>query len=160
MKTLTKKKISRASRARVSSGHNLVGTWEDPEKKMQVAGRYNHQLVGTWQEVENSVSETSVVYKIAVVNGHFVVSGIDESDGTKFSISGVRWDGAALRFTSLFPPTGHRVKHVLRARGRGLVDHEVTSTDYEVWRKRPKDVVTGPQLQSSALLKTAASRKV
>jgi hypothetical protein len=160
MKTSTKKKISRASRTRVSSGHNLVGIWEDPEKKMQVAVRYNHPLAGNWQEVENSASETSVVYKIAVVNGHFVVSGIDESDGTKFRISRVRWDGAALRFTSLFPPTGHRAKHVLRAHGPGLMDHEVTSTDCEVWRKRPKDVVTGPKLQNSALLKTASSRKV
>ena len=160
MKTSPKKKISRASRTRVSSGHNLVGVWEDPKKKMQVVARYNHPLVGTWQEVENSVSETSVVYKIAVVSGHFVVSGIDESDGTKFMISGVRWDGAALRFTSLFPPTGHRAKHVLRARGPGLMDHEVTSTDYEVWRKRPKAVVTGPQLPNSALPKTASSRKV
>jgi hypothetical protein len=135
MKKFVKKKIA----SRVLSDHALVGTWEDPERKMQVLVRYNHPLVGTWQEVENQVSESSVVYKIAVADGRFVVSGIDESDGTKFKISAVRWDGAALKFTSLFPPTGHRVKHVLRASKPGLVNHEVTSTDYEVWRKRPQN---------------------
>jgi hypothetical protein len=137
-KSAKKKRIAAASRARVRSDHALVGTWEDPEEKVRVLVRYNHPLVGTWEEVENPVSETSVVYKIAVVDGHFVVSGIDESDGTKFKISNVQWDGAGLQFTSLFPPTGHRVKHVLRAFKPGLVDHEITSTDYEVWRKRPQ----------------------
>jgi hypothetical protein len=134
MQKFVKKKIA----SRVRSDHALVGTWEDPEQKMQVLVRYNHPLVGTWQEVENPVSESSVVYKIAVVDGSFVVSGIDESDGTKFKISDVRWDGAALKFTSLFPPTGHRVKHVLRAFKPKLVNHEVTSTVHEVWRKRPQ----------------------
>ena len=86
--------------------------------------RYNHPLVGTWQEVENPISETSVIYKIAVIDGRFVVSGIDEKDGT------------ALYFTSVYPPTGHQADHELRALKRGLVNHHVTSTDLEVWRKR------------------------
>jgi hypothetical protein len=139
MKKSIKKKISSASRARVRSDHALVGTWEDPENKIWVPVRYNHPLVGTWQEVENSVSENSVIYKIAAINGHFVVSGIEEGSGTKFNISNIRWDGTALEFTSVFPPTGHRVKHVLRVYRPGLVDHEVTYTVRELWRKRPKE---------------------
>ena len=136
LKKSAARKLASSNRVRVRSNHALAGTWEDPEKKMQVLTQYNHPLVGTWQEVENQVSETSVVYEIAVVDGRFVVTGIDESDGTKFKISHIRWDGAALHFTSLFPPTGHRAKHVLRLRRLGLIDHDVTYTDHELWRKR------------------------
>jgi len=137
MKKLVKEKAKSASKS-VGSDHAFVGTWEGAEKSLQVSVRYNHPLVGKWQEVENSVSETSVVYKITVADGHFVVSGIDEGDGTRFKISRVRWDGATLQFTSLFPPTGHRAKHVLRALKSGLVNHWVTSTALELWRKRPR----------------------
>jgi hypothetical protein len=136
MKKSIKEKTPSTSRARVRSDHALVGTWEDPEKKIWVPVRYNHPLVGTWQEVENSILESSVIYKITVVNGHFVVSGIEEDDRTKLKISDVQWDGAALEFTSLFPPTGHRVRHVFRAHRPGLVDHQVTYTVHELWRKR------------------------
>ena len=138
MGKIVKNTMAISGRVRVRPDHALVGTWEDPEQKVRVLVRYNHPLVGTWQEVENPVSESSVVYKIGVENGVFTVSGIDESDGTKFKISGVRWDGTTLQFTSLFPPTGHRAKHVLRTFKPGLVNHEVTSTDHEVWRKRPE----------------------
>ena len=127
---------SSATKARVRSSHALVGTWEDPEQHFRVLVRYNHPLVGTWQEVENPISETSVIYKIAVVDGRFVVSGIDEADGTKLTISRVRWNGTSLNFTSVYPTTGHRVEHEFRAFKRGLVNHYVTSTDLEVWKKR------------------------
>jgi hypothetical protein len=125
-----------AKGVRVRTNHALVGTWEDPERKIRILVRYNHPLVGTWQEVENPISETSVIYRIAVADGHFVVSGIDEDDGTELKISDTRWDGAALYFTSVYPRTGHRVQHELRPFKRGLVNHNVTSTDLEIWRKR------------------------
>jgi len=137
MKKLVKEKTKSGSKS-VRPDHALVGTWEGTEKSLQVSVHYNHPLVGTWQEVENSVSETSVVYKIMVVDGHFVVNGIDEGDGTQFKISSVRWDGATLQFTSVFPPTGRLAKHVLRVLKPGLVNHWVTSTALEVWRKRPR----------------------
>jgi hypothetical protein len=138
MRKPAKKTLPSINRAHVRSGHVLVGTWEDPEEKFRILVRYNHPLVGTWQEVENPISETCVIYKIAVVDGHFVVDGIDEGDGTKLTISNVRWDGVALYFTSVYPRTGRRVKHALRPFKPGLVKHDVTSTDHEVWRKRPQ----------------------
>lgn len=138
MRKSARKEIPAASRSRVRSDHALIGTWEDPEEQFRILVRYNHPLAGTWQEVENPISETSVVYRIAVVDGHFVVSGIDEGDGTKLTISNIQWDGAALCFTSVYPRTGRRVKHVFRVFKRGLVKHDVTSTDHEIWRKRPK----------------------
>ena len=149
MKKSIKKKISSASGARVRSDHALVGTWKDPEKNMWIPVRYNHPLSGTWQEVENSVSENSVIYKIAVVNGHFVVSGIEEDTGTELEISDVKWNGEALEFTSLFPPTGHRVKHVLRVYRPGLVDHEVTYTGASCGGNGQKSPVSKPEFQNS-----------
>jgi hypothetical protein len=136
MRKSAKNKIQSATTERVRSNHALVGTWEDPEERFRVLVRYNHPLVGTWQEVENPISETSAIYKIGVVDGRFVVSGIDEGDGTKLTILDTRWDRAVLYFTSVYPRTGHRVQHELRAFKPGLVKHFVTSTDLEVWRKR------------------------
>jgi hypothetical protein len=148
MRKSGRKEIPTASRGRVRSDHALVGTWEDPEEKFRILVRYNHPLVGTWQEVENPISETSVVYKIAVVHGHFVVSGVDEADGTRLTISDIRWDGAALYFTSVYPRTGRRVKHLFREFKRGLVNHDVTSTDHEVWRKRTPEKAASRSLKS------------
>lgn len=130
MKKSARGKILSAPGRRVRANHALVGTWEDPEEKFRILVRYNHPLVGTWQEVENPISETSVI------NGHFVVSGIDEGDGTKLKISDTRWDGASLYFTSVYPPTRHRAQHELRVLKPGLINHYVTSTDLEIWRKR------------------------
>lgn len=134
-KTLNKKAAPKGT-ARPRSNHALVGTWEDPDGNIWIPVLYKHPLVGTWQEVENSVGQSSVIYKISVVDGRFVVSGIEEDTGTKLETTNVRWDGATLKFTSLFPPTGHRVKHVLRLQRPGLVEHEITYTDCELWRKR------------------------
>jgi len=130
----TKKTTSR----KVRQSHALVGAWIDPEEKIWVPARYNHPLAGTWKEVENNVLESSATFEIAVVDGQFVVSGTDVRDGTKFRISSVRWDGEKLHFTSVFPPTGHRVKHVVQAIKPGLMKHWITYTDVELWRRRGK----------------------
>src|SRR5271169_238102 len=116
MKRSPKKKISPARNIGTRSDHPLVGTWEDPSQMVWIPVHYNHPLIGTWQEVENSVDVSSVIYKIAVVDGRFVVTGIDEHNGTKLKISEVRWDGNELQFTSLYPPTGYRAEHSLRPR--------------------------------------------
>jgi len=136
MKKPDKKKVMTARRSSVPANHPLAGSWLDPEKKMVVSARYDHPFIGTWQEARNSVSESSAVYTIAVVDRRFVVSGIDESDGTSFKVSNVRWDGRRLQFTSLFPPTGHLAKHVFQALSPGRVRHAVTYTDIEIWQKR------------------------
>ena len=114
---------------------SLVGDWYSPEKRIWVPVRYNHPLVGTWQEVDNQLSVTSIVYNIAVVNGKFAVSG-DEESGTKLKISAVKWNGTSLSFTGIYPPTRHRTKHVIEARRRGIINHWITYTVLEIWRKR------------------------
>src|SRR6266481_547387 len=105
--------------------------------------RSTHPLVGTWAQENNSVDRTSAVFTITVKERRFLISGVDESDGTAFKISNIRWDGACLRFVSLFPPTNHKAKHSFRLVGKGRVSHRVsysdeesTFTDDERWNKR------------------------
>jgi hypothetical protein len=138
MRSMANAKSKRAEPTAVAArtSHALVGTWEDPEKRFMVAVRYNNPLAGVWQEEKNSVSETSVIYKIEVEDERFVVSAVDESDGTAFKITHVRWDGECLKFSTLFPPTGHRARHVLHVLKAGLMKHEITYTETEIWKKR------------------------
>jgi len=138
MKKPSRRKTSLAKSVGVRPDHPLVGTWEDPSPMIWIPVHYNHPLIGTWQEVENSVDVSSVIYKIAAVDGRFVVTGIDEHDGAKLKISEVRWDGKELQFTSIYPLTGYRTEHLLRPRRPGLINHWVTYTQLEVWRKRPE----------------------
>jgi hypothetical protein len=99
--------------------------------------RSNHPLVGTWEEQENPVYQTSVVYEIKVADGHLWVSGKDEETGKYLTVSGVVWDGEALRFTTYFPPTRHRATHVMRVTRSGRATHDV-GKQRELWIRRPK----------------------
>lgn len=106
-------------------------------------GSASHSLAGTWEEAQNAVDATPVVYTIALNGSSIVVSGLDESDGTKLRISGVSWDGRQLRFKSLYPPTKHKASHVFQLTAKGRAIHTTTYTDdegtwggKEQWRKR------------------------
>jgi len=103
-----------------------------------------HPMVGTWIQEENPFHRTSAVFKVAVKDGNFLVTGVDESDGTVFEISGIIWDGKALRFLSIFPPTKHKAQHAFRLVGKDRIKHRVSHTyegetcsDDEKWIKRP-----------------------
>lgn len=113
-----------------------------------------HPLAGTWEQQPNSFHTTSVVYTINATNDRFVVSGVDESNGNLFKISRTGYNGETLRFTSLFPPTNHKAKHVFRLLGKGRASHLVSYTDedgsyteQERWRKRPRNKTQGKRLR-------------
>jgi hypothetical protein len=91
-----------------------------------------HPLVGTWVAMDDDVdAEFTVVAK----GDSFLVTGRDQSDGEEFVISGVVWDGEALRFSSLMPSTGHRVGHVFRlSPGKRTIEHEYTLL--EIWKRK------------------------
>ena len=115
-------------------------------------GSASHSLVGTWEEAQNAVDATPVVYTIALKRSSIVVSGLDESDGTKLRISGVSWDGRQLRFKSLYPPTNHKASHVFRLTAKDRAIHTTTYTDdertwggKEQWRKRILPKVIPPR---------------
>ena len=102
-----------------------------------------HPLVGTWVEEENPIDTTTVVYTITARDGHFRVSGADESDGVALKISNTRWDGEKLSFMSFFPPTTHKASHVFQITAAGRAKHTVRYSDEygdhtveEVWKKR------------------------
>ncbi len=108
-------------------------------------GGSNHPLVGTWEEETNSSgTTTTVLYTVFVKQGKFGVSAIDEEDGTVLRISQTKWDGKALHFTSLYPPSNHRARHVLGALSKGKMSHDISCTyvdgeffsGREVWTKR------------------------
>lgn len=97
-----------------------------------------HPLVGTWKQKANPYHVTAVVYTIAARQGRLVVSATDTADGEKLKISGIRWDGKELRFTSFCRSTNWKVEHEFRVRRPGLADHQLTYTEREVWEKQPE----------------------
>ena len=104
----------------------------------------NHALVGIWEQEPNPGGTTSVVYTIFVERGRFLVQGKNEEDGEALEISRIRWDGQSLHFTTVFPPTRHKAKHVLTALSKRKMSQRVSSTyedgkafsAEEIWRKR------------------------
>jgi hypothetical protein len=103
-----------------------------------------HPLIGTWVQKENPFDTTAAVFTVAVKQGRFLVSGVDEGDGIAFKISSTRWDGERLHFVSFYPPTNHTARHALRLTGKGRANHRVsyrdeegTFVDDQLWLKRP-----------------------
>jgi len=104
----------------------------------------SNSLVGTWEQEPDPGGTTTVAYTIRVEQGRFVVLGKDEEDGIPLEASRVKWDGKSLHFTTVFPPTGHKSKHVLTALSKNRMKHLVSCIyadgevfyDNEFWRKR------------------------
>ena len=93
--------------------------------------RPRHPLLGTWFDPSgDSTAEFTVTFEAGV----FAVSGVDASDGERFEISEVHWNGEALSFIGLMPSTQWRTRHVFRFAGESQVEHECIHI--EVWSKR------------------------
>jgi len=87
-----------------------------------------HPLVGTWEEQPNIGGTASVVYKVSVKQGSFVVTAWDSEDATALKVSRVGWEGNALRFTSFYPPGEHTTNHVLPHRSKGQLNLRVSGS--------------------------------
>jgi hypothetical protein len=96
----------------------------------------DHPLVGTWITDEE---DSNAAFTISAKSGEFCVSGFCRSDGEKFEITQVEWDGETLRFVARMPSTDTSMKNAFRLRPDGKADLELTI--YEVWKK--KDVTPG-----------------
>jgi hypothetical protein len=92
------------------------------------------QLVGRW---ETEGRDSPAVLEIAIKNGRAIVTGFDSTDGERFRVSGVRWDGKSLMFTTYMPSSRHRVWHRFIYLRRGLVTHELLYA--ERWERVPTD---------------------
>jgi hypothetical protein len=139
-------KVGRVIRG-TSKNHPMKKKQANHKKTSQFDRRVfsNHPLVGTWEEEPASGgTTTTVAYTVFVKRGKFGVSAIDGEDGTVLRISQTKWDGEALYFTSLYPRSNHRARHVLRALSKGKMSHDISCTysdgeffsGREVWRKR------------------------
>ncbi len=87
-------------------------------------------LIGRWKTHDDS---SSVVLQISKTPGGVKVRGYDTSDGEEFVVSGIEWDGYALKFTMYCSSTKWRSKNVLRPISGKEVDYELTF--WEKWIK-------------------------
>jgi hypothetical protein len=83
-----------------------------------------HVLEGVW-----AASDSSVHYTITPRGASFEVSAVDSEDGEQLEISAIKWDGKALRFTSVCPSTEWRLDHIVEITGAGVVEHRYTRKD-------------------------------
>jgi hypothetical protein len=90
----------------------------------------NHPLVGVWRPDDE---DESAEYTIAPARDGFTVSGLDRSDGERFEISSIRWNGFVLRFTSRMPSTDWLLDHEFVAIDGRRVEHRYTRR--EIWHR-------------------------
>jgi len=88
-----------------------------------------HPLVGIWECSDPEWANARFTVRATVVG--FAVEGIDTSDGERFTISDVVWDGTTLRFDSRMESTGHEVEHEFTIIDRDRVRHRYSIV--EVW---------------------------
>jgi hypothetical protein len=91
----------------------------------------NHALIGTWI---TDGEDSDVAFTFSAKSNRFLVSGFCRSDGEKFEINEVQWDGEVLSFTARMPSTDTVTKNVFRPRRDGKIDLELTT--YEIWKKK------------------------
>jgi hypothetical protein len=90
-----------------------------------------HPLIGTWiTETEDS----DAAFTISVKDGALAVSGFCLSDGERFIISALSWDGERLRFTARMPSTSAVTWNCFSIRPDGKANLELTL--HEVWKKK------------------------
>ncbi len=91
-------------------------------------GRISMETTGTTKEI---------LANRATVRKHFTIRNRKHSE-VLFDEE-VRWDGKVVHHDLSFP--GYEAKHVFRPLEDGRLSHEVTSTDYEVWRRQPRKII-------------------
>lgn len=97
-------------------------------------------LCGVWRYFEeDSEDYYRAEYTISVSNGEFQVSAIDRSDGEKFEISDISWNGVSLSFHSYVPSTERCGISQLRYVGDGKVEFLFTFTIREIWGRYIQD---------------------
>lgn len=102
----------------------------DPPGSQIIDLTFRHALIGTWFLDDDSAVE----YTVSTLGDSCTVSGVDLSDGEKFVITDVLWDGAELHFTTLMPSTQYKLRHIFRVRSEYELEHEWIRV--EMWRKK------------------------
>ena len=90
------------------------------------------RLIGTWiHSLPGDSEDYFAEYQISERRGKPTVSAIDLTDGEKFKISRVSWDGEWLRFTSLMPSTRRIGLNEFRLKKNGRLASRFTFTVLE-----------------------------
>ena len=89
-------------------------------------------LAGTWITDDE---DSDAAFVISISKGKFQVNGFCRSDGERFEITQVKWDGRALSFVARMPSTDAITGNTFRLRPDGRADFELTT--FEVWKKKP-----------------------
>jgi hypothetical protein len=92
----------------------------------------NREISGKWQ-----VMDSNARFIITFMGGDIHIEGWDDSDGEKFKISNLEWNGKRLKCTFLMPSTGKTRhsdllwidKNILKGNYEGDVSGE------EIWRR-------------------------
>jgi hypothetical protein len=88
-------------------------------------------LVGTWAPGDET--ESNVHFTVARRGRGLAVIAVDIYDGEKLRVSGVAWDGKALRFETATPSTGAGMAHELRPVSAARAVYRFTIT--QSWKK-------------------------
>lgn len=109
--------------------------WKRKGRKLislQSVSNQLQQYNGTW--VHDSDKHRNAEFHIKANGDNIAISGKDRSDGEKFVISNIDWDGQRLYFTSTMPSTNCVVKQSFTLMSDLKMDRECTM--YEVWKKK------------------------
>ena len=97
-------------------------------------------LLGTWGHGALYDGDDYVAhYTIKLRNGRPSVTAVDVTDGEKFKISNVSWDGKWLRFKSYMPSTKRSGVNEFRLAKGGALQSRFTFTVLEVMSQVPSN---------------------
>jgi hypothetical protein len=98
----------------------------------------DHPLCGTWVAgyPDDTNDYVRAEYTISVVDEQFAVTGVDCSDGEKFLISDVAYDGDWIRFGSEMPSTRRIGRNCMRIVEPDKVEFRFTFTETEFWARK------------------------
>ena len=96
-----------------------------------------HPLCGTWHDPAQDTDDYArSEYSVTVVAGQFQISAIDCSDGERFVITDIGWDGEWLTFRTFVPSTQRRGLCKMRHLDTHEIELLFTFTVREIWRRK------------------------
>jgi hypothetical protein len=92
----------------------------------------NQEISGKWQVIDSNAR-----FVITFINGYIHIEGWDSSDGEKFNISDLEWNGKRLKCTFLMPSTGKtRHSDLLLINKKTLKgNYEGDVSGEEIWKR-------------------------
>ena len=92
----------------------------------------NQEISGKWQVIDSNAK-----FVITFIDGYIHIEGWDSSDGEKFNISELEWNGKRLKCTFLMPSTG-KTRHsdlllIDKNILKGIYEGDVSGE--EIWKR-------------------------